>query len=208
MNAVQPGTSPPGAGAGPGGFRPTHVVPGGGLATWDAPDAMRPSAPLDPLLPVRLEELKGDLGRVLCSNGWSAWVDARLLVALPRDPPGAGSPPVRAADTRRLLAHAEEALRRYRQAVEDVAAGRLDGETFRATTRGLRIGVVADGESVWAYDAERDHWCYTDGTSLTALAAGRPAAEPDPGPGPRSTPREATRLDDRGGPPSWPGDQQ
>ncbi|PHQ51722.1 hypothetical protein BLA24_11570 [Streptomyces cinnamoneus] len=187
------------------GFSPTHVVPGGGLATWAVPDASVPSDPLDPLLPVRLLNRHGDWGQVLCSNGWSAWVDARLLVALPQRPPAAGGPLVRTADARKLLARVETAIERYRQAVEELAAGRMDGETFRATTRGLRIGAVVEGEAVWLYDAQRDHWCYCDGTAMTVFA---PSSGPQsaPGPVPRSSAAEETRLDSPpSGPPPAPG---
>ncbi len=73
-------------------FRPTHVVPRDGLPAWEAPDPGLPTAPLDAFLPVRLEERSGDWGRIQCSNGWTAWVDARLLVSVPEDPPAAGRP--------------------------------------------------------------------------------------------------------------------
>ncbi|MFF2779075.1 hypothetical protein ACFVU3_29805 [Streptomyces sp. NPDC058052] len=153
------------------GFRPTHVVPRGGLSAWQAPDPGFPTVPLDAFLPVRLVERTGDWGRVLCSNGWQAWVDARLLVSVPDDPPAAGSALSRTADPRPLIARAEDALGRYRRAVEELAAGRADGETFRRRTRGLRVGMVVDGESVWLYDAEHERWVYCDGVGLTTYAA-------------------------------------
>ncbi len=180
---------PPGAAPG---FLPTHVVPADGLGTWAAPDGAVPTEPLDPLLPVQLLSRRGDWGQVLCSNGWSAWVDARLLVTLPQNPPPAGGALVRTSDARKLLARIEETVGRYRRAVEDLAAGRTDGETFQRTTHGLRIGAVVDGEEVWLYDAERDHWCYCDGTSMTGIA-GREA-------GPRAGSPEPTRLDAGPGP--------
>ncbi|MFF5503530.1 hypothetical protein [Streptomyces roseolus] len=157
-------------------FRPTHVVPRGGLSTWQAPDPAYPTVPLDAFLPVRLMERAGDWGRVLCSNGWSAWVDARLLVAVPDDPPAAGSALSRTADPRPLIARAEDAVGRYRRAVEELAAGRADGETFRRRTRGLRVGMVVDGESVWLYDAEHERWVHSDGAGLTTYAARPPKA--------------------------------
>ncbi|MFI8171527.1 hypothetical protein ACIGAN_35040 [Streptomyces sp. NPDC085931] len=152
------------------GFRPTHVVPRHGMPAWEAPDSARPTADLDPLLPVQLLERQGDWGHVLCFNGWSAWVDGRRLVAVPQDPPTTDGPLTRTADPRPLLARAEDALSRYRSAVEDLAGG-LDGESFRTRTRGLRIGVVIDGESMWLYDAAHGHWVYADGTRLTPYAA-------------------------------------
>ncbi|MFE0733687.1 hypothetical protein [Streptomyces sp. NPDC058855] len=163
-------------------FRPTHVVPRDGLAAWEAPDPALPTVPLDAFLPVELVERSGDWGRVVCSNGWTAWVDARLLVSVPADPPAAGRAAARTADPRPLIARAEDALGRYRRAAEELAAGRLDGETFRRRTRGLRVGMVVDGESVWLYDAEHERWVYCDGSGLRTYAvsaAPRRAVVPD-----------------------------
>nr|WP_211821691.1 hypothetical protein [Streptomyces filamentosus] len=174
------------------------MVPRGGLPSWEAPDPGFPTAPLDAFLPVRLAERAGDWGRVLCSNGWSAWVDARLLVTVPEDPPAAGSGLARTADPRPLIARAEDALGRYRRAVEELAAGRADGETFRRRTRGLRVGMVVDGESVWLYDAEHERWAYCDGLGLATYAASskpsRATAPPRP-PGPAAEPEPAAEPD-------------
>lgn len=159
-------------------FRPTHVVPRDGLSAWETPDPGLPTASLDAFLPVRLMERAGDWGRVLCSNGWSAWVDARLLVTVPEDPPAAGRPLTRTADPRPLIARAEDALGRYRRAAEELGAGRLDGEAFRLRTRGLRVGMVVDGESVWLYDAEHERWVFCDGLGLSTYAAAAPSRAP------------------------------
>ncbi|MFD3579947.1 hypothetical protein [Streptomyces sp. NPDC058644] len=152
-------------------FRPTHVVPQDGLPAWEAPDADLPTTPLDALLPVRLIDRLGDWGRIVCANGWSAWVDGRLLVAVPQDPPAAGHPLTRSADPGPLLKRTEDALGRYRRATEELAAGDGDRESFRSRTRGLRVGVVVDGESMWLYDAEHERWVYCDGTRLSTYAA-------------------------------------
>ncbi len=154
----------------PADFRPTHVVPQDGLPAWEAPDVERPTTPLDALLPVQLVDRLGDWGRIVCANGWSAWVDSRLLVAVPRDPPGASGPLTRTADPRPLLTRTEDALGRYRRAAEELAGGG-DGESFRRGTRGLRVGVVVEGESVWLYDADHERWVYCDGTRLSTYAA-------------------------------------
>ncbi|MEU5954331.1 hypothetical protein [Streptomyces sp. NPDC047525] len=160
-------------------FRPTHVVPQDGLPAWEAPDVNRPTAPLDALLPVHLADRLGDWGRIVCANGWSAWIDARLLIAVPRDPPAAGHPLTRTADPGPLLARTEEALSRYRRATQDLSTGDTDGESFRSRTRGLRVGMVVDGESMWLYDAEHERWVYCDGTRLSTYAAGEtPSAQP------------------------------
>ncbi|MEU3617093.1 hypothetical protein ABZ725_33030 [Streptomyces sp. NPDC006872] len=161
------------------GFRPTHVVPQHGMPAWEAPDPTRPTVPLDALLPVRLMERRGDWGHVLCSNGWSAWVDGRFLVAVPQDPPRSDGPLATSADPRPLLGRAEQSLARYRAAVEEVADGGLDGESFRRRTHGLRIGVVVDGEDMWLYDSARRRWVYGDGTRLSTYATDRPPEADD-----------------------------
>lgn len=155
------------------GFRPTHVVPRSGLPAWETPDPTRPTVLLDPLLPVQLVERRGDWAHIRCANDWIAWVDGRHLLALPQDPPDEGGPPGDTADPRPLLARAERALADYRAAVADLAGGALDGETFRERTRGLRIGVVIDGESMWLYDAGQGKWLYGDGRRLSTYATDR-----------------------------------
>ncbi|MFC5030269.1 MULTISPECIES: hypothetical protein [Streptomyces] len=158
-------------------FLPTHVVPPEGLMTWSAPDATQPSGPLDPLLPVQVVDRRGDWALALCSNGWSAWVDGRLLLSVPHGPPAAGQPSARTADPRPLLATVEAEVGRYRRLVEELGAGQLDGEEFRERTRGMRVGVVVDGEAVWLYDQRHERWCYCDGVSLRTFAASqRPSA--------------------------------
>ncbi|GGX59612.1 hypothetical protein [Streptomyces fructofermentans] len=161
-------------------FRPTHVVPGDGLAAWEAPDTTRPTVPLDALLPVRLVERRGDWGHVVCANGWSAWVDGRLLVSVPQEPPAAGQPLARTADPRPLLARAEEVLGRYRRTVEELASGQIDGEAFHGRTQGMRVGLVVDGEALWLYEAEHERWVYCDGTRLSTYATPGAGARPAP----------------------------
>ncbi|MCK8679275.1 hypothetical protein [Streptomyces lichenis] len=177
-------------------FRPSHVVPADGLPAWEAPDPARPTVPLDPFLPVRLVDRVGDWGQVLCSNGWAAWVDGRLLVAVPSAPPVAGRPMGTADDPRPLLARTEEELGRYRRAVEDLAAGRSDGEMFARRTEGLRFGLVASGGALWVFDTGQDRWLYCDGAGLSPYAtADAPSAEARPGrpdqPEPRASERPA-----------------
>ncbi|MFB7267480.1 hypothetical protein ACFCXH_35885 [Streptomyces nojiriensis] len=188
---------------GPGGevadFRPTHVVPQEGLPAWEGPDVTRPTVPLDPFLPVQLLSRRGEWGEVLCANGWSAWVDGRLLVAVPHPPPTAGGrPPVRSEDPRPLLTRGSEALERYRRAVDELASGRIDADAFRRSVRGLRAGVVIDGESVWLYDERSGRWLYDDGDRMTTYAvvagpggpsAPAPAPEPEPAPAPDPGPQ-------------------
>ncbi|MGH9165798.1 MAG: hypothetical protein ACRDZW_09840 [Acidimicrobiales bacterium] len=66
----------------------THVVPEPGLASWPAPDA---NAQQGPLVPARLEvvvvEWSGAWAHIRCTNGWTTWVDGRLLLPLAAPPP-------------------------------------------------------------------------------------------------------------------------
>jgi hypothetical protein len=58
----------------------THVAPPGGLVTWPAPDpSSPPSEPIAEGVPVQVIERQGDWAQVQCDNGWTAWVDGRLL---------------------------------------------------------------------------------------------------------------------------------
>ncbi|MFD3695497.1 hypothetical protein ACFWUZ_04975 [Streptomyces sp. NPDC058646] len=172
-------------------FRPTHVVPQEGLPAWEAPDVSRPTAPLDPFLPVQLIARTGEWAQILCSNGWSAWVDGRLLVSVPQPPPTAGgAAPARAEDPRPLLVQSAEALERYQRAAGELASGRVDTDAFRRTVRGLRAGVVVDGESVWLYDESGGRWLYGDGSSLATYAVAE-------GPGPGSAPPQPPGTDAR-----------
>lgn len=89
-------------------FYPTHRTPEGGLAAWDVPDGARqPVTQVDPGLEVQVDESQGAWMRVTFSNGWSAWVDGRLLETLPATTAPPPPPPSPATpDARTLTAHA------------------------------------------------------------------------------------------------------
>jgi hypothetical protein len=71
-------TRPPAAVSG---FAPTHLVPVGGIITYaGAEQGGRENGRLDAGLAVQMIDHQGDWAKVLCSNGWSAWVDARKLI--------------------------------------------------------------------------------------------------------------------------------
>jgi hypothetical protein len=63
-----------------GGWTPTHEVPPGGMRAWSAPDPAGPVvATLGAGLPLQVADVAGAWVRVIASNGWTAWVDGRLL---------------------------------------------------------------------------------------------------------------------------------
>jgi ankyrin repeat protein len=61
-------------------WTPTHLVPPGGMAAWDAPDPSRPPmAQLAEQLELVVEASAGAWAQVRAVNGWRGWVDSRLL---------------------------------------------------------------------------------------------------------------------------------
>ncbi|MGW6919420.1 YrhB domain-containing protein [Kitasatospora sp. NPDC054939] len=64
-------------------WQPTHLVPEGGMAAWSEPDPARePVARIDARVELRLLERAGEWAHIVCSNGWSAWVDGRAMEPL------------------------------------------------------------------------------------------------------------------------------
>jgi hypothetical protein len=73
-------TTPPPAAAS--GWAPTHLVPPGGMAAWNAPDPSRqPIVNLPERLELIVEERAGAWAHVRAVNGWRGWVDGRRLIA-------------------------------------------------------------------------------------------------------------------------------
>jgi hypothetical protein len=63
-----------------GGWAPSHSVPAQGLRAWGAPDPSGPVvANLAPGLPIQVTEVRGAWARVVCSNGWTGWIDGRII---------------------------------------------------------------------------------------------------------------------------------
>jgi len=74
----------PVAPAAPTGWMPTHRAAPPGQQSWDQPDPSRPMTPLAGYLDLMVVQRVGDWARVVASNGWSGWVDARLLIPIQR----------------------------------------------------------------------------------------------------------------------------
>jgi hypothetical protein len=61
-------------------FAPTHTVPPQGMQAWAAPDPNGAVvATLGGGLPIQVTEVRGAWASVLCSNGWTGWVDGRII---------------------------------------------------------------------------------------------------------------------------------
>ena len=65
---------------------PTHRVPPTGMPAWSTPNgAVAPIAMLPPNLDLApVESMPSGWTRVIASNGWSGWVDGRILVPIVR----------------------------------------------------------------------------------------------------------------------------
>jgi len=63
------------------GWSPTHLVPPGGMAAWNAPDPSRqPIVNLPERLELVVEGRAGAWAHVRAVNGWRGWVDGRRLL--------------------------------------------------------------------------------------------------------------------------------
>ena len=77
---AQPVQAQPVPQPGAGGWAPSHSVPPQGLRAWGAPDPSGPVvANLAPGLPIQVAEVRGAWARVICSNGWTGWIDGRII---------------------------------------------------------------------------------------------------------------------------------
>jgi RsiW-degrading membrane proteinase PrsW (M82 family) len=74
--ASSPAPPPPATG-----WAPTHLVPPGGMAAWNAPDPSRqPIVNLPERLELVVEGRAGAWAHVRAVNGWRGWVDGRRLL--------------------------------------------------------------------------------------------------------------------------------
>jgi hypothetical protein len=77
----------------PAAWVPTHAVPAAGTRAWANPDpGPDPIATLEPRVRLAVAERRGDWARVVGSNGWTGWVDARVLEPVAAEPKPAPPP--------------------------------------------------------------------------------------------------------------------
>ena len=75
-----PETTTPTATAPTTGWNPTHRVPSAGMRAWAEPDpSQQPVTRLEPGVELVVAEQRGDWARVVGSNDWTGWIDARQL---------------------------------------------------------------------------------------------------------------------------------
>lgn len=86
-------------------FAPTHRVPASGTRAWAQPDpSQQPVAELAGGVELRVDEMQGAWAKVTGSNGWTGWVDGRLLEGLSAAPAQAAVPTAAAAPASGLAA--------------------------------------------------------------------------------------------------------
>jgi hypothetical protein len=143
-------------------WHPTHRIPAGGADAWSQPDPDHPTQPLDPGLEVQALDHHGDWTHVLCSNGWTTWVDGRLLEPLATDQPDALVPPA-------LATAMEDGLRTCLEALEGFESGHIDETELQQ--RLVRAGVFRYQDTLWLLDLEGATWWRYDGLELRRMDA-------------------------------------
>ena len=64
-------------------WRPTHLAPAGGMPAWSTPvGAGVPTARIDAGVELQVLTRAGQWAHIVCSNGWSAWVDGAAMAEL------------------------------------------------------------------------------------------------------------------------------
>jgi hypothetical protein len=150
-------------------WRPTHLVPDGGLGGWTTPSADLPPTPLQAGLPVQVLQSQGAFANVRCSNGWETWVEAGRLVPIagPPPPPADAQVDPHEAELRGLL---DQALDGYLQLLNELENGQIDEDQFKR--RSFRTGMVVHDDKAWLYDLTRGVWIQYDGIGFAALGEG------------------------------------
>ena len=142
-------------------FTPNFTVQPAGTTTWADPG--QAGVALDPGLPVQVDEWREGWAHIVCSNGWTAWVDGRDLVPIPaREPEPEPEPEVDP-----LYQELSDALTRYRELANQAADGRLTPDQFRRQAFG--IGHIVKDDVAWMLDITNKRWVRYDGISVTIV---------------------------------------
>jgi hypothetical protein len=162
-------------------FEQGLVVPAGGLQAWAEPNpAQPPVARLEAGVDIWVADRLGEWAHVRCSNGWSGWVDGRLL---PMAPPPPHSPPAPAAQAtpspvRATAPSAWTATHAVPAGGLD-AWGRPDGAVAPLThlAAGVQLSVVESQPNGWTHVVGANGWRgWVDGRRLVGAASGPPRA--------------------------------
>ena len=153
------------------------LVPAEGLSAWVSPDpAQPPISQLAPGTPVRVTERSGAWAQVQCSNGWSGWVDGRLLVTDHTAPSSPPPPPPAPAEPTWTATHV-------------VPPGGLDAWAAPDATQspvahlqaGTQLGVGESQPNGWAHVTSANGWhAWVDGRRLVDSSASPTATAPPP----------------------------
>jgi hypothetical protein len=136
------------------------MAPEQGLRTWATADTSQPTAAISGGLEVQLAERQGAWARIVCSNGWSTWVDGRELIDVV----------AMRSMAEALIDRLDAAVREYQQVVTEAAEQRIDQAEFKR--RAFHAGmIVSDGEA-WFFDLPNARWCRYDGFGVTILDPG------------------------------------
>jgi hypothetical protein len=135
-------------------WAPTHRSPRTGVSAWTAPDGASPAPALDPLLELQVIDRRGDWAHVACSNGWTTWVDGRLLEPLveldPRDD--------------ELVQAGGRTIDAYRTLLADLVAGRIDTGAFQRAA--FSAGFMPRQDDAYMFDLDRGCWARYDGITV------------------------------------------
>jgi hypothetical protein len=136
------------------------MAPEEGLRTWATADTSQPTAAIPAGLEVQVAEREGEWARIVCSNGWSGWVDGRQLI----DVAAARSM------AEALLGRLDVAVKEYEQVVVDAADGRIEQAEFQR--RAFQAGMIVNDHEAWFLDLPTGRWYRYDGFAVDVLDLG------------------------------------
>jgi SH3-like domain-containing protein len=168
-------------------FEQGLVVPAGGLHAWAEPNpAQPPVARLEAGVDIWVADRLGEWAHVRCSNGWSGWVDGRLLpAAAPPPPPPAAARPYEPPHSPPTPSPVRATAPSAWTATHAVPAGGLDawespdGAVAPLThlAPGVQLSVLETQPNGWTHVVGANGWRgWVDGRRLVGAASGRSGA--------------------------------